>query len=164
MKNKILSLTVLFSLALTGCAAASAADDHPAGGHSEVDVDLADGYYTNDKDNSYIHITDGKIELCGYDIESEIRKEYDSITDDKVSFEEYLANSEELFEEKTKLQSFTPVCFNKMGENGEDMTLLVVNYDFAKDNGTYTGYTLNPDGTIKILDNTYSFSSTELTD
>ena len=51
-----------------------------------------------------------------------------------------------------------------MGENGEDLTLLVVNYDFAKDNGTYTGYTLNPEGTIKMLDNTYTFSSTELTD
>lgn len=111
MKNKILSLTALLSLALTGCAAASAADDRPAGEHSEVDIKLADGYYTSDKDDSYIHITDGKIELCWYDIESEIRAEYDNITEDKVSFEEYLANSEEQFEERTKLQSFTPVCF-----------------------------------------------------
>lgn len=162
MKKTFLPLALLFSLSLTGCAVASADDGRPAGGHSEVEAELADGFYTSDKDDSYIHISNGNIELCGYDLESDVKEEYDSIAGEKVSFEEYLANSEEIFEEQTKLQPYTPVCFNKMGENGEDLTLLVLNYDFAEEKGTYTGYTLNPDGTITILENTYTYTSAEM--
>ena len=48
-----------------------------------------------------------------------------------------------------------------MGENGEVMVWLVVDYEIASEHGAYTGYTLNDDGTIYREGNTYTYSGEE---
>lgn len=161
MKKRFLYL-VPCTIMLAGCAAASADVEYVDGDCIEVDVSLADGYYLSDGDSSYIHISDGQIELCDYDYVSAFTDEWNSTDGDKASLEEYVDNSAEIFLAQCSLQDYTPVKFIGMGENGADMTLLAVNYELAQSTGTYTGYILNDDGTISKVDNIYTYYGAEL--
>jgi hypothetical protein len=42
------------------------------------------------------------------------------------------------------------------------MTLLAVDFELSKTNGTYNGYILNDDGTISKAGNVYAYFGTEL--
>lgn len=159
--KKLLAIAGIFGIiALTGCTAASA-DGKEKGEISIVEVDLKDGYYSSDKDDSYIHIEDGMIELVGYDIAAQAKRIYETAEGDKVSLDEWIENAKEQFEPLFAWKEYTPVCFTKMGENGEDMVWLVVDYEFASEHGTYTGYVLNDDGTIYREGNTYTYKGEE---
>lgn len=159
--KKLLAIAGIFGIiALTGCTAASA-DGKKPGEISVVDVEVKEGYYLSNNDDSYIHVEDGKIELCGYDIVGKAKENYEKAEGEKVSLDEWIENAKEQFEPLFAWKEYTPVCFTKMGENGEDMVWLVVDYDFASEHGAYTGYTLNDDGTIYREGNTYTYSGEE---
>lgn len=161
--KKLLALAgILGIITLTGCTAASADEEKKPGDVSIVEVDLKDGYYLSDKDDSYIHIEDGKIELCGYDIEGKAKESYEKTEGKKVSLDEWIANTKEGFDSAFAWKEYTPVCFTKMGENGEDLTLLVVDYEFASKSGSYTGYIVNEDGTITREENIYTYKGEKL--
>jgi len=160
MKKLIALAGLLGIIALTGCTAASA-DGKEQGEISIVEVDLKDGYYLSNNDDSYIHVEDGKIELCGYDIVGKAKENYEKAEGEKVSLDEWINNAEELFEPLFAYKEYTPIVCTQAGEGGKDMTLLVVDYDFASEKGAYTGYTLNDDGTIYREGNTYTYSGEE---
>lgn len=161
MSKKLLCLLPIALLA--GCTAVSADTEYNDGDCIEADVSLADGYYLSDSDDSYIHISDGQIELCDYDYVAAFTEEWNAIDGDKASLEVYIENSAEIFVPQCSLQEYTPLSFIGMGENGDDMTLLALNYELSKENGTYVGYILNDDGTISKADNIYTYFGTELT-
>ena len=160
-KSIINGVLIALSLIMSGCSVASADNEEII--HSQVTLEktlINDGYYLSDNDDSYIHIINGQIELCGYDFETVCRSDYDELTDEqkeKTSLESFVKDSVKWFEEETALQDFTPVKFSNGGEDGSDLTLLVLNYEFASSVGAYTGYVLNNDGTIWKVDNTYSY-------
>ena len=160
--KKALFYFVPFTLLLAGCAAASADAEYSDGDCIEAEVSLSDGYYLSDNDDSYIHISGGQIELCGYDYVTAFTEDWNAVEGDKASLEEYVDNSAEIFLSQCSLQDYTPVKFIGMGENGADLTLLAVNYELAQSTGTYTGYILNDDGTISKVDNVYSYVGEEL--
>ncbi len=155
--KRLLALTgTLGILALSGCAVASA-DDGRVQGDQVILEDPANGYYTSNNDDSYIHIIDGQIELCNYDIESRAIEDYNNLDGPKVSLEESIKSTREYLTEEFKLQEYTPVSFVKMGEDGTDFDMLVIKYDTAEERGAFTGYGLNPDGTIYKAGNIYTF-------
>ncbi len=162
--KKLLALAgILGILAMTGCTVASAADDEKQKGDISVtEVDLKDGYYLSDNDDSYIHIEDGKIELCGYDIEGKEKENWEKTEEPKVSLEEWIDNAKEVFEPLFAWKEYTPICITKMGKNDEDLVWLVVDYEFAKKSGSYTGYVVNKDGTISREGNTYTYSGEKI--
>ena len=154
---------ILGIITLTGCTVASAADDGKRKGDISVtEVDIKDGYYLSDNDDSYIHIEDGKIELCGYDIEGKAKEVYEKTEGKKVSRDEWIENAKEQFEPLFAWKEYTPVCFTEMGANGEDMVWLVVDYEFASKNGAYTGYEVNKDGTISREGNVYTYTGEKI--
>lgn len=160
-KTIICGALITLCLITSGCSVVSADNDEIV--HSQVMLEktlINDGYYLSDNDDSYIHIVNGQIELCGYDFETVCRSDYDELTDEqkeKTSLESFVKDSVKWFEEETALQDFTPVKFSNGGEDGSDLTLLVLNYESASSVGAYTGYVLNNDGTIWKVDNTYSY-------
>lgn len=159
--KKLLALAgILGIIALTGCATASA-DGKEQGEISVIEVDLKDGYYLSDNDDSYIHIEDGMIELVGYDIAEKAKNIYETTEGDKVSLDEWIKNAKEQFEPLFAWKEYTPVCITKMGENGEDLVWLIVDYEDASKHGAYTGYVLNDDGTIYREGNTYTYEGEE---
>lgn len=160
--NKKLFFLFPFTLLLAGCTVVSADTRYSDGDCVVCDVSLSDGYYLSDNDSSYIHIADGQIELCDYDYITAFSEDWEAIEGEKASLEDYVENSTEIFVSQCSLQEYTPVKFIGMGENGEDMTLLAVNYEFSQSTGTYAGYILNGDGTISKVDNNYSYCGTEL--
>lgn len=164
MKKLLAMAGILGIIALTGCTTASA-DEKEKGDLSVVEVDLQDGYYLSDKDDSYIHIENGMIELCGYDIDGKAKENYEKYKEEdcvKISLDEWIANAEEVFEPLFAWKEYTPVCFTQAGENGDDLTLLVVDYEFALEKGTFTGYVVNDDGTICREENTYTYKGAQL--
>lgn len=162
MKKIIALAGILGILAMTGCAVASADDGKTKGDIKVVEVDLKDGYYLSDNDDSYIHIEDGKIELCGYDIEGKAKEVYEKTDGEKVSLDEWIENAKEQFEPLFAWKEYTPVCFTEMGANGEDMVWLVVDYEFASKSGSYTGYEVNEDGTISREGNVYTYTGEKI--
>ncbi|MDE7193683.1 MAG: hypothetical protein K2O14_06895, partial [Oscillospiraceae bacterium] len=127
-----------------------------------ADIVLDNGYYLSNNDDSYIHIEDGRIELCGYDYAAAFTDSWNELGENKVSLEEYIENSAEILLDQIKLQEYTPVRLAGLGEDGTDVILLALNYEFASSVGAYTGYTLNSDGTISKVDNIYSYYGAEL--
>lgn len=162
--KKVLALAgILGALTLTGCALTSVAPDGEEKGDIVItEVDLQDGYYLSDKDDSYIHIEDGKIELCGYDIEGKTKAAYEACEGKKASLDVWLETAKEDYGSLFAWKEYTPVCFTKMGKNGEDFTLLVVDYEFASKSGSYTGYIVNEDGTITREENIYTYKGESL--
>lgn len=162
--KKILALAgILGILTFTGCTVASAAGDGAEKGDVvKTEVDLQDGYYLSDNDDSYIHIEDGMIELCGYDIEGKERESWEKTEEPKVSLDEWIDNAKEVFEPLFAWKEYTPVRFVQMGENNEDLILLVVDYEFASSHGAYTGYKVNKDGTISREGNTYTYTGEKI--
>lgn len=59
--------------------------------------------------------------------------------------------------EQHKLQNFTPYTF-MFGE--KESTMLVINFEFACEHGTYTGYNYGEDGTIE-KGNVYRYVGSE---
>ncbi len=160
--KKLLALAgILGIIALTGCTVAKA-DGEEKGDTLVVDVDLKDGYYLSDNDDSYIHIDNGMIELCGYDIEGKALKDWESTEGKKVGLDEWTKNAKEQFEPLFAWKEYTPVRFVKMGEGDKDLVMLVVDYEFASEKGAYTGYVVNDDGTIYREGNTYTYEGETL--
>lgn len=154
--KRLLALTgTLGILALSGCAVASA-DDGKVQGDKVILEDPANGYYTSNNDDSYIHIIDGQIELCNYDIDARTIENHKNYDGPKASLEDALEFSRETFTELFRLQEFTTVSFTGMGDNGSDFILLIPNYESAQESGSYNGYVLNSDGTISRMDNIYT--------
>lgn len=165
-RNILLFFLCASSLALTGCSiAAKANDTHDEYGKQIVGENWADdGYYLSDCDDSYIHVENGKIEMCGYDYVQHFTEEWNEYDGKKVELEEYLANCEESYLRQSELQEYTPVKFIGMGDvEGEDYVMLVLDYDRADAIGAYTGYSL--DGhTITVGDSfpIYTYFGTKL--
>lgn len=124
------------------------------------DVVPEEGYYLSDNDNSYIHIKDGQIELCGFDYVTELTDDWNAYDGSKISLDEYIEINTELLMTEHKLQSFTPVRFAGLGEEGSDIIILVRNYDPSV--GSYRGYTFNNDKTLSLSDKNYSYCGAEL--
>lgn len=163
--RKLLALAAILAvLTAAGCSASAGADDVMEYGQSFLpDIEVKSGYYLSDNDESYIHIENGQIELCNYDIESEIASNYEEHSDNiSLSRVEYAENCLEDYTEWSSLQNFTPVTWYKFGDNDEDYTMLVLNYDFAVEKGAYTGYEYKLDGTIGKMGNTYTYSGETL--
>ncbi len=155
--KRLLALTgTLGILALSGCAVASA-DDGKVQGDKVIQEDPANGYYTSNNDDSYIHIIDGQIELCNFDIDARTIENHNNYDGPKASLEDALEFSREMFTELFRLQEFTTVSFTGMGDNGSDFVMLIPDYESAQESGSYNGYVLNPDGTISRMDNIYTF-------
>lgn len=162
--RKLISCGFLGAICLTlaGCAAASATDDGRETIAVADDVVLQNGYYLSDNDDSYIHVEDGYIELCGYDYISKFTDNWNSYEGGKAPLEEFIDNSAEILLYQIEWQEYTPVRFAGLGEDGTDYILLAVHYDLSLDNNTYIGYSLNEDGTISKVDNNYSYYGEEL--
>lgn len=150
-------------LTLAGCAAANAADDGRETFTVDNDIILENGYYLSDNDNSYIHIEDGFIELCGYDYITDFTDSWNACEGGKVSLEEFIDNSAEGLFYQIEWQEYTPVRCAGLGGNGTDLILLAVHYDYQPDgSGFIGGYVYNDDGTISKVDNIYSYYGDEL--
>ncbi len=164
MRKLLAVAAILATLTAAGCSVAANAGDTMERGEMFIpELELKDGYYLSDNDESYIHIENGQIELCNYDIESEIASDYEEHSDNiSLSREEYAENCLEDYTAWSSLQDFTPVTWYKFGDNDEDYTMLVLNYDFAVEKGAYTGYQYNSDGSISKLENTYTYSGETL--
>lgn len=162
--KKLLALAgILGALMLTGCALTSAAADGEEKGDIVItEVDLQDGYYLSDKDDSYIHIDGNMIELCGFDIVGRAKTDWENFDGPKVSLEESIACAKEVFEPLFAWKEFTPIRIVECGENGKDLTLLVVDYEWSKEHGTYTGYLVNEDGTITREGHIYTYNGENL--
>lgn len=158
--KKLLALAgVLGILTLTGCTVASAdADGEEKGDIVITEVDLQDGYYLSDNDDSYIHIEDNMIELCGFDIEGRAAADWEEYDGPKVSLEESVRSAKEEFEWLFAWKEYTPIRVVEFGDDGGDLIMLVVNYEFASAHGSYTGYIVNDDGTIYREGNTYTYA------
>lgn len=153
-------------LALAGCAQAGADDDY----HNYIneDIVLQDGYYTCENDDSFIHIENGKIELCNFDMEADAIKIWDELMgkcDDEERKrqephrDEFIENSVNTMKNDFALREFTPVSFPFPDET---FTMLVWDYEWAQTVGTYTGYDYYDDGSIGKVGNTYYYYGTEL--
>lgn len=161
MFKKLLCLCS-FALVLTGCTAASADTEYSPGDFVVTEVSLADGYYLSDNDDSYVHITDGQIELCNYDYVTVFTEQWNSLEGNKASLEKFIEVSAEAFLPQCALQEYTPLKMIGMGENGGDQILLSLDYEWSKENGTYNGYLVYDDGTLFKADNIYTYFGTEL--
>lgn len=162
--RKLLALTaILATLTAAGCSVNAGADTGVKTGDIVVtDTTLADGYYLSDNDNSYIHINDGKIELCNFDIAQYAEESYEKEESPAISLDEWINNAKETFEPLFEYKEYTPVRFVGMGENGEDLVWLIVDYEFAAEHGAYTGYEVQDDATIIREGNTYTYSGETL--
>lgn len=168
MRKSIISIVPVAAFVLmSGCSSVASADNDEIL-HSQIVLDMAlidDGFYLSDNDSSYIHISDGQIELCDYDFERVCRSDYEKLTDEQkqnTDLDSFVSESVKWFEDEAALQEFTPVKFCNGGEEGNDLILLVLNYEYASSVGAYTGYVFNKDGTICKVDNTYSYFGEEL--
>lgn len=130
------------------------------------DIIVRSGYYTCDEDKSYIHVDGNKIELCNFDYEADAEEAWNNAiaTLDETERSKQASNHDSYIEESIKdakeqhrLQDFTPYTF-VFGE--KESTMLVINFEFAHEHGTYTGYTYNEDGSIK-KGNIYHYSGTK---
>jgi len=157
MKKLFALAGLLGIIALTGCTVASA-DGKKPGEISVVDVDVKEGYYLSNNDDSYIHVEDGKIELCDYDIEEKARADWEKTDGEKASLDKWIENAVEINEPLFAWKEYTPISIAKAGESGDDMILLVVDYEFASEKGAYTGYVLNDNGTISREGNIYTYT------
>ena len=161
MLKKLLCLCS-FALVLTGCTAASADTEYSPGDFVVTEVSLEEGYYLSDKDDSYVHIVDGQIELCNYDYITICTEQWNAIEGDKVSLEESIAIFEESFLPQCELQEYTPLNMIGMGENGGDQLFLSLDYEWSKESGAYNGYLVYDDGTLSKAGNIYTYFGTEL--
>lgn len=148
-----------------GCSTANA-DVEPKSDYINEDITVKSGYYTCDEDKSYIHVDGNKIELCNFDYEAYAEEAWNNAmaTLDEAERDRQASNHDSYIEESVKgameqhkLQEFTPYTF-VLAE--KESTMLVLNFEFAHEHGTYTGYTYNEDGSIS-KGNTYRYSGTE---
>lgn len=145
-----------------GCSTATA-DVKTKSDYINEDITVKSGYYTCDEDKSYIHVDGNKIELCNFDYKADAEEAWNNAmaTLDEAERDRQASNHDSYIEESIKdameqhkLQEFTPYTFVS------EKTMLVINFEFAHEHGTYTGYIYNEDGSIS-KGNTYRYFGTE---
>lgn len=161
-----LALTGIMCVALVGCTTANADKQGVPLAAVDESISLKDGYYTSDKDDTYIRIEGNKIELGGLDIDAYAEEKWNEITADldKAELEKQLPQHETFVKNTADdaratfaLQEFVPVTFTLPNHKS---TVLALNY--VKDSQSYEGYSLKEDNSIVMIGNTYSYYGTEL--
>ncbi len=166
--KKILELALagIMCVSLAGCMAAGADGQDIPLLSVDKSISLKEGYYTNENDDSYIHIVGNKIELCGADAEADAQEAWEQLMADmntderekqKSNYESFIKNSVEEAQKTYALQEFTPVTFSL--PDGYRSTCLALNY--VEGDKTVAGYSLKSEDTI-LMGETYCYYGTEL--
>lgn len=166
-KSLCLAALAAASVLMTGCVAVHADEVKPTP-HINEDITVRSGYYTCEDNDAYIHVDGNLIELCNFDHEAnaedrwnELMAECDETERERQAphREEFISNSVEFALEQESLQEFTvyTIPFEE-----RDITMLVLNFDFAVEHGTFMGYNYNEDGSISRGELTYYYAGEEL--
>ncbi len=151
MKKLILTMLLsAFCITSTSCVSAAASEDEEVREVGKIAV--KEGYYTCAEDNSYILISDGTIQIVGFDKDKYIENAYsDEVaaygTDTaSISFEEYKNEAEA----SIKVDD-TPTVFSVMSFPGGEIMLVTERNETGKGGGAYFGYFLEDENTISGL-------------
>lgn len=140
MKIKIILSTIALALCacLTACTSAQADGGKQGTIEHNIDIVVTEGYYTSDKSDFYIEVKGNQVCLRNYDYISVLTEAYDNIDEADIGLDEFIENSYQ-YKDLTELQEFVPIRAIGMGRDGKDLVMLVWNYEFAKEKGTYHG-------------------------
>lgn len=131
MKHTKAVMSVLSCILLSGCVTATA-DDGAVFGEKRIlpDSTVRNGYYVSESDESYIHVVNGTIELCGFDYEKFYRSQPVPASvnaEDEQELSAYISESAEFNRELNSLKEYTVVEIAGMGENGGALIMLATN-------------------------------------
>lgn len=161
-----LALTGIMCAVLAGCTTAGADEQGVRMAAVDESISLEDGYYINDKDDTYIRIEGNRIELCGLDYDAYAEEKWNEVIADldETELEKQLPQHETFVKNTAddarltfSLQEFVPVTFTLPNHKS---TVLALNY--VKDSQTYEGYSLKDDNSIVMIGNIYRYYGTEL--
>lgn len=167
MNQKLLLITA-GALLLSGCSVAAQADQPEPSKEILDNSVVKEGYYLPENDDgSYILVSDGIIDLCNYDFDTQLRRDFPYDADQYGTEEDYekmidssIQYNEEFFSQKEY------IVIKWTGK--PDITMLVLEYDVENKNdivnsewGGYSGLELVDESTISGNIGTYTYYGEE---